>query len=74
MKFSITVQIFYLCRNLSLCLLSNTDAPTLVEATRFLNTVLSNEKCQSVWLKAWSEDSLYKDNIAFILQSSVNSE
>ena len=61
-------------RDISLCLLTYSDAPTLVEATRFLSTVLSNDKCKDVWLKAWNSDLQYGENIVFILRSSVNSK
>jgi len=60
--------------SLSLCLLSNSDTPTLVETTRFLNTILSSEKCRKVWLAAWKEDPDPKTQIMFILRSSINSK
>ena len=61
-------------RELSLCLLSNSDTPTLVELTRLLGTVLSNEQSRHIWLKAWSAELDYREKIMFILSSSVNSE
>lgn len=57
--------------HMSLLLLDSPDPPTLVEASRFLSTVLSCSATKSTWLAAIedSSDSLC-DSITFILNSS----
>ncbi|KAK3608494.1 hypothetical protein CHS0354_010343 [Potamilus streckersoni] len=57
---------------LILLLLESSDAPTLVETTRFLFTCVSNPSAQENWIKAIREAENFQEHIQFIFQSSTN--
>nr|XP_054761911.1 protein saal1-like isoform X2 [Lytechinus pictus] len=60
--------------DLSFSLLSGSDAPTMVEASRLIYTCLNDEVSAPRWLETLKKDGDVLKSITFILQSSTNSD
>ncbi|XP_054761910.2 protein saal1-like [Lytechinus pictus] len=60
--------------DLGFSLLSGSDAPTMVEASRLIYTCLNDEESAPRWLETVKKDGDVLKSITFILQSSTNSD
>ncbi|XP_030844764.1 protein saal1 [Strongylocentrotus purpuratus] len=60
--------------DLSFGLMSGSDAPTMVEASRLIYTCLNDEESAPRWLETVKKDGDVLRSVTFILQSSTNSD